>query len=119
MSDKSQMFIRLSLDAEAKIVGLWGDHDRWRTSSVCDSKTCNFFVGLRRSWRIAVWTEDVMSVKWSGVKAGKRYFVSAAGYQEVLGGWAKGHGEDFAVVGLNLLYCFLRCSQVPTKTRVV
>lgn len=43
------MFILRSLDADAKIVGLCGDQARWRTSSLCDPKVCNFLVGERIS----------------------------------------------------------------------
>ncbi len=43
------MFIRLSLEAEAKTVGLCGDHDRCKTSSVCASNTCTMSFSFRRS----------------------------------------------------------------------
>ena len=49
------MLIRRSLEAEAKIVGLCGDHAKWRTSSVWDSNTCSFFAGTRMSWRAIVY----------------------------------------------------------------
>lgn len=93
------MLTRLSLEAEANTVGLCGDHDKCKTSSVCPSKTCTGESSFRRSRRWIVYGGRLAK---GFARENYAYLVGTPSEYQVgevdIG--CEGNCEDFAVMSL-------------------
>jgi hypothetical protein len=80
--------MRRSLDADAKMVGLCGDHARCNTSSVCASNVCRGFPNLLVSCNRIVYLEPFISCP-CGTADSDANLVCATRNEKGLGTWIK------------------------------
>jgi hypothetical protein len=91
--------MRRSLDADAKMVGLCGDHARCSTSSVCASNVCSGFPNLLISCNKIVCIEPHLSAIFAASVLNAN-LVCTPGYQEGFSTGIECDGQYLLVVCL-------------------
>ena len=107
--------MRRSLDADAKMVGLCGDHARCNTSSVCASNVCSGFPSLLMSCNKIVCLKYGVSHP-RGAACSEANLVCASGNEECLCARIKGDGQYLLIVCLHGR-CWRLLSCIPAERK--